>query len=126
MLGIFRLLIKSPMARAYILAGARHVAGWAGTALATWLISKGVHTADATSLAEGVGALVVPATSILYSMLDVKTVDGQVKATQVDTAATVAAAIAKGETTPRAIQAAVQNDHGALAEALAALKAGQA
>lgn len=67
-----------------------------GTLIAGWLIKRGVGNADAASLAEGIGALVVPAVSVAFSMLDVKKVDAQVKGTAAAAAQALSDAHAQG------------------------------
>jgi hypothetical protein len=106
------------------------VGGIVMTSVYAYLAAHHFAPADATAIATVVSSaaagLVLTVGSALFSQLDAKSVDQQQKAAVTDTASTVARGIASGATTPADIQNAVQNDHGALQQALKALKAGNA
>jgi len=133
MLNLVRALIPNAYVRALVLKGLRWGGAAAGGAIAAWLVKKGIPSADATSVSEAVAALVLAGGSALFSYIDAKKVDTQVKTTEAATAGAVAAGIQSGAVTPAQVQtqataALVEGDGAAkqLSQTIATLKAGQA
>jgi hypothetical protein len=133
MLNLLRSLIPNSYARALVLKALRWAGAAAAGALIPWLISHGVSAADASSIAAALAALILGGGSALFSALDARSVDTEVKAATAATTATVAGAIQSGAATPaylvsqaHAALAGDSVDHEALAQTLAILRAGQA
>jgi hypothetical protein len=124
LLTVTRAILPDSAIRAMVLKGLRYVSVLATGAMIPVLIHYGVSAPDAATIAGAVGTIIVAGGgSIAGMVLDYKSVANQKNAVQASAAVTAANAVATGQTSPEAIQAASGSPQ-ALQNLLSQLKAG--
>jgi len=117
-------ILPDGVLRSWVLATGRHVATAASGVVLTYLIAHGAKQADADTIAQAIGAIVLGLCSYGYSLWDVKNVDKKISTAKNETAVTISTAVKADPKVSKEVTAA-SGSPDAMNDLIARLKAGQ-